>query len=139
MKPEPALARNGNGVLELSYRSGSHQAGQGAVLSMETYVLVPSADDTGGPAVALHANTPVEPLATVEWLLGREERCKGDLRGGGWKRTEICLPPEWSGRWYRLQVKVEPSDEPGVSEESFRILLDDLELLTSASCPSACL
>lgn len=138
MKPDPALARNGSGVLELSYQSGSSEVGQGADLSMETYVLVPSADDTGGPAVALHANTLVEPSATAEWVLGREARCKGDLPGGGWKRTEICLPPEWSGRWYRLQVNVEPSEEPGMSEESFRVLLDDFELLTSASCASAC-
>ena len=138
MKPEAASARTGNGVLELSYGWASSSASQSARLSMETYVLVPETDGTGGPAVALHTDSLVQSSATVEWLLGRDELCRGSLPDGEWSRTEICLPADWSGRWVRLKVRVRPPDEPGTGEERFRVLVDDLELLTSADCPDAC-
>lgn len=138
MKPEPAVARSGNGVLELSYGGESSETRPSADLAMETYVLVPSADETGGPAVALYTDTQVQPSATAEWLLGRAERCRGELPDGGWARTEICLPPEWTGRWHRLKVRVNPPDEAGTGEERFHVLVDDLELLTSPDCPRDC-
>jgi hypothetical protein len=138
MKPEPAVAHSGNGVLELSYGWESSQTSPSALLAMETYVLVPSVDEIGGPAVALYTDTEVQASARVEWLLGRTERCRGDLPHGAWARSEICLPAEWSGRWYRLKVQVKPPNEAGTGEERFRVLVDDLELLTSPDCPRAC-
>jgi len=138
MKSQPQRARNGSGFLELSYGPDLGTDGARGELSMETYVLVPSTDDTGAPAVALHTNMQVEPSARVEWLLGAADRCRGDLPRGEWERTEICLPPEWSGRWYRLKVKVEPSAEPGAGDDRSWVRLDDIELLTSARCPIDC-
>ena len=60
--------------------------------------------------------------------------------GGGWQETRpICLPPEWSGRWFRFQWRLgdlSPSVDKPV-DPPIRIYIDDLRLTTDATCPSA--
>ncbi len=132
---EGELAFGGQGgALELNYDR------LGASMGMETYVLVPNVEGDGNPAVAFYTNAPADPSARVEWVLGRSEVLRCDLpTGTDWQRNEVCLPREWAGRWYRVQVKVTPfedtTDTPIPRE---RVLLDEFELVESTSCLSTC-
>jgi hypothetical protein len=122
---QPDSMGDGNGLLELSYENA------GAELSMETYVLVPQSEDEQGPAVTFHSLSPATLSADVKWVLGRGEK-EGEVQAEiTWQPNEVCLPPHWAGRWFRLQVKVESPTGP---ERQERIWLDDFFLGTSALC-----
>jgi len=121
------LARSGKGLLEFTYER------EGATLAMETYVFVPPSDGDEGPALTFHSLSPATASADVKWLLGQSEVETGDvLTEVSWQPNEVCLPPHWSSRWFRVQVRVVST--PGVTVQE-RILLDDFSLGTSASCP----
>lgn len=125
---DSALARTGNGVLELSYEK------EDAELAMETYVLVPQSNNEEGPAVSFYSKTPATVSTMVQWVLGRSEVEKGDVQTEvDWLSNEVCLPANWAGRWFRMQVTV-ASPEALLGVE--RVLLDDFSLGTSLSCPS---
>ncbi len=120
------LARSGDGLLELSYENAD------ANLAMETYVLVPQSDGEDGPAVTFYSRSPATVSSEVQWVLGRSEIERGGVRTEvGWEPNEVCLPPQWAGRWFRLQVSV-GSPEGLVRQE--RVLLDDFSLGTSRGC-----
>lgn len=120
------LARSGDGLMELSYESSD------ASLAMETYVLVPPSDGENGPAVRFYSKSSGISSSEVQWVLGRGEVERGDVQTKvTWEPNEVCLPPQWSGRWFRLQVTVE-SAEAIVRQES--VLLDDFSLGTSSRC-----
>jgi hypothetical protein len=124
---QPDSMGDGNGLLELSYENA------GAELAMETYVLVPQSEDEQGPAVTFHSLSPATLSADVKWVLGLDEK-EGEVQTEiTWQPNEVCLPPHWAGRWFRLQVKVESPVSP---ERQERIWLDDFFLGTSASCPT---
>lgn len=120
------LARSGDGLMELSYENAD------ANLAMETYVLVPQNDGEDGPAVTFYSRSPATLSTEVQWVLGRSEVERGDLQTEvTWEPNEVCLPPQWAGRWFGLQVRV-GSPEGLVRQE--RVLLDDFSLGTSPNC-----
>lgn len=119
----------GNGVLELAYWTG------GADLGMETYVLVPESDEQGGPALTFLSRAPSVPSTEVEWVLGRSEfDRKGIHTLDEWRPNEVCLPPQWTDRWFRIQVRAKGSAEMPIDREE--VWLDDFSLGTSPSCLS---
>lgn len=127
-----AFDQNG-GVLELTYSR------LGASLAMETYVRVPTAGADNSPAVLFYTNAPAQPSTALEWILGRSEVLRCNLPSApGWQRNEVCLPREWAGRWFRVQVKVSPLTELDEPVERERVLVDELDLVTSSSCVSTC-
>ncbi len=131
MQDDGALARNGDGVFELTYWTSE------AEMRFESFVLVPPSDEAGGPQLVFHSDVVAVPETTVEWVLGRADEKRGDLTpGGDWQRNEVCLPPEWAGRWFRFQVRVGPPNEAGIAISTKRVFLDDFELTTSADCPA---
>jgi len=126
---DDSMRRTGDGALELTYWTS------GADLSMESYVLVPQAVGDDGPAAIFHSKVPPAPSADVRWLLGKGEAVQSDLEAtGNWTENLVCLPPAWSGRWFRLKVQVGPPSEAGMPIVQERIFLDDFELTTSADC-----
>ena len=137
LRNEPSLARTGDGVLELSYWNES------VAMWFETWVFTPESDGVNGPAVVFWSNVHADDDAVDELPL---ESAKGrgavepeEVRqGGGWDRNEVCIFPEWSGRWFLLQLRLGDSaprpDTPIVPP--IRIYIDDLELTTSAACPA---
>lgn len=128
------LARTGEGVLELSYFN------EDAVSQWETWVLVPPSNGDEGPAVVFWSNVPLAAEIPIQSVLGRAAINPADLPvGGGWRQNPpICLPPEWSGRWFRVQLRLGDfppmPNRPVVPE--IRIYIDDLELTTSSACES---
>ena len=71
-------------------------------------------------------------MTEVGWALGLSETPSGPVETETtWEVNEVCLPPQWANRWYRLAVKVESPQSPEGFE---RVLLDDFSLGTSASC-----
>jgi len=140
---EPGLGPDSDSVLELSYALEPSPVAQDADLSMEAQVMVPAAGAGGGPAVAFSAFAQDASKAHVEWLLGASCTtattpcgCRGQvsLASGAWERNLVCLPADWSGRWYPLQITVEPSGSASVPGERSRVLIDDIEPVTSADC-----
>ena len=118
---------SGNGRLELAYWGAQIDVG------METYVLVPDSSESGGPALTFSSKAPTVLSAEVEWILGRNEFPRNEIEPfDEWKENEVCLPPEWSDRWYRFQVRASGTDDsPGDREE---VWLDDFSLGTSPNC-----
>jgi hypothetical protein len=136
LRTEPSLSRTGNGgVLELSYSN------EAAVMWFETWVLVPESSGNEGPAIFYWSNVPAINEKPFRSVLGRAAVAPEFLfAGGGWQESRpICLPPEWSGRWFRFQWRlgdIPPSGDAPV-EPPIRIYIDDLRLATDATCPSA--
>jgi hypothetical protein len=133
LRNEPSLARTGDGVLELSYSNES------VVMWFETWVFAPESNGVDGPAVAFWSNVPAVNELSIQSLKGRAAVEPADLQqGGGWVRNEVCIFPEWSGRWFRLQLRLGDFtprlDRP--VEPPIRIYIDDLELTTSSACPA---
>jgi hypothetical protein len=133
LRNEPSLARNGDGVLELSYSNES------VIMWFETWVFAPESDGVNGPAVAFWSRVPVENELSLQSVKGRAAVEPADLEiGGGWKRNEVCIFPEWSGRWFRLQLRLgdfAPRPDRSI-DPPVRIYIDDLELTTSSACPA---
>lgn len=132
---DPQLARPpGTGVLQLSYETNQ------AFISAGTRVWVPPSESNRGPQLVFYSNVPSEPKALVRWLLGRSGTLKAELRsGGGWRRNEVCLPPEWVERWFRFGVSVrgDLSMPLEIFDAPQQVLLDDFELTTDEACPVA--
>jgi hypothetical protein len=118
---------SGNGRLELAYWGAQIDVG------MEMYVLVPNSSESGGPVLTFSSRAPTSLSADVEWILGRNEFPRKEIEPlDEWKENEVCLPPEWSDRWYRVQVRATGTDDsPGDREE---VRLDDFSLGTSPNC-----
>ena len=131
---EPSLSRTEDGgVLELSYWN------EAAVIWLETWVFVPESEGNDGPSFAFWSKVPEFNEKPIRSVLGRAAVNPADLQvGGDWTRNEVCLPPAWSERWYRVQWRlgeIPPlGDRPVVPP--VRIYIDDLELTTSSACPS---
>jgi len=142
MREDSELARNGNGVLELGYKNAN------SLILYETWVLVPPSEGAKGPALVvwydyadpdpLGSGTP--PVLPVRSVVGRAASDPRDLLpGADWTRHEICLPPEWSDRWFRVQFRVgDIFDLPAAEliDPPTRIYLDDFEVKPSATCPA---
>lgn len=128
------LSRTGDGgALELLYSN------EAAVLSVETWVLVPESEGDQGPAIVFWSNVPAANEKPIRSVLGRAAVNPADLQvGGGWVRNERCLPRQWSGRWFRVQWRLDSFPPIGdqVVEPPIRIYIDDLELTTSSACPT---
>jgi hypothetical protein len=134
LRTEPSLSRTGDGgVLELPYWN------EQAVMFFETWVIVPESDGDDGPAFVFWSNVPAINELPIRSVLGRAAVNPADLQvGGGWVRNEVCLFPEWSERWFRIQWRLgdfPPMPESPV-EPPIRIYIDDLELTTSSACPA---
>ncbi|KPK16965.1 MAG: hypothetical protein AMJ62_03545 [Myxococcales bacterium SG8_38] len=131
LRTEPSLSRTGDGVLELSYWN------EEAILFLETWVLVPESNGEEGPAVVFWSNVPAFNEKPIRSVLGRAAVNPADLPvGGGWRRNEVCLFPEWSGRWFRFQWRLGDFAPIGTApvEPPIRVYIDDLELTTSSAC-----
>lgn len=132
LQTEPSLSRTGDGgVLELSYRNES------ALMFLETWVIVPTSEGDDGPAIVFWSNVPAINEKPIRSVLGRAAVNPADLQvGGGWIRNEVCLPPEWSGRWFRFQWRLGTIPPAGNApiDPPVRIYIDDLELTTSSAC-----
>jgi hypothetical protein len=107
---------------------------------LETWVLVPESDGNDGPAIRFWSNVPETNEKPIRSVLGRAAVNPADLQvGGGWVRNETCLPPRWSGRWYRFQWRL--GEAPPIGDlpivPPIRIYIDDLELTTSSACPAS--
>jgi len=126
MKRETALAHTGAGVLDLTYWTSAAEP------SMETYVRIP--DDEPNPALTFYSRSPAEPSMDVRWFLGRDEVVSKTIRTtDGWQPNEVCLPPEWAGRWFRVAVRAGPGSEPGAPITQEHVYLDDFALGTCSS------
>lgn len=133
LRTEPSLSRTEDGgVLELSYSD------EEALMHIETWVLVPESNGDAGPALVFWSNVPAFNQKPIRSVLGRAAVEPADLPvGGGWQRNERCLPPQWSGRWFRFQWRLgDPLSPPGSVSPPIRIYIDDLELTTSSACPA---
>jgi hypothetical protein len=134
LRTESELSRTDDGgVLELSYWN------EAAVMWLETWVFVPESNGDEGPAVVFWSNIPPSNEKPVRSVLGRAAVNPAELTdGGGWQRNEVCLFPEWSGRWFRLQLRLGDIPPMGTApiDPPIRIYIDDLELTTSSACPS---
>jgi hypothetical protein len=123
--------RNGDGVLELTYGTSESD------LAMETYVFVPESDGGSGPALTFYSTSPVPPSTDIRWVLGRSEVVDGSAQTtSDWLPNEACLPPQWAGRWFRFQVRVDPATSPGSPIEQEHVYLDEFSVGTSAACPT---
>lgn len=120
------------GVLEISYATNE------AAIWLNTWVLVPDSDGNEGPQLVFWSWVPPIPDTPVRWLLGRDRSVNRDFPATGkWERNPLCLPPEWSGRWYRFNIEVGPSgDQIKNFVPDKKIRLDDFELTTSSDCPA---
>jgi hypothetical protein len=129
---EPELASTGSGVLTLSY--GSNQA----LVAIGTRLWAPPSEGGRGPRAVFYSNVPLDAPGTARWVLGFAGAVRDELLpGGGWRRNEVCLPPEWAERWFRLGVSINNYDEPLVTfAEPTTILLDDFSVGTDESCPA---
>ncbi len=145
---EPALAHPpGSGLLEVSYASTDSR------LEAQTWVWVPPSEENRGPQLVFYSNVPADPGASVFWAFGSagaiqdlvcvDEFCPSvpltaELPTGlGWRRNALCLPPEWTDRWYRFRVAIRPSNGPYEAFDPPRtVLLDDFEVTTDESCPT---
>lgn len=115
------------------------QPGKGATGHFETWVLVPESNGNGGPAAVFWFNVLSVNDKPIRSVLGRAAVNPADLRvSGGWQRNEVCLFPEWSGRWFRLQLRLGDIPPLGDSpvDPPIRIYVDDFELTTSLACRS---
>lgn len=133
LRTDAELARTGEGVLELAYSR------EDAISQWETWVLVPESNGDRGPAVVFWSNVPAINQKPIQSVLGRAAVNPADLQvGGGWIRNEVCLFPEWSGRWFRVQLRLDDFPPLGTApvEPPIRIHIDDLELTTSSACRS---
>ena len=101
--------------------------------------------------LVFHADVPSDPGVRLRWAFfggippdfecADEELCvrrpnDALIPGGGWRRyDEICLPPEWAERWFRVRFAVRPSDGPlEVFDPPRSILFDDFEVTTDPKC-----
>lgn len=134
LQTDPSLSRTGDGgVLELLYSD------QSAVMFVETWVFVPESNGAEGPAIVFWSNVPGLNEKPIRSVLGRAAINPADLlAGGGWRRNEVCLPHQWSQRWFRFQWRLGelPPLGTGPVEPPIRIYIDDLELTTSSACPT---
>lgn len=123
LQPSEPLALSGSTVLELSFKD------PGSELAMETYVLVPEPDGDQLPALTFHSLGLLSSSTEVQWVLGRSgvEKAAAETEIS-FEPNEVCLPPAWAGRWFRVQIKVRSTGDPSSRE---RVLLDDFSLGTS--------
>ncbi|MGB8331680.1 MAG: hypothetical protein WCE62_16250 [Polyangiales bacterium] len=144
---DPAHARPpGAGALEIRYSNSR------ARIDAESWVWVLPPDEVGNPMLVFHADAPVDPGLGLFWALGGSTavnfECVGSpscpatpitdslLPGGGWRRYEVCLPPEWAERWLRFRLAVRPSEGPReVFDPPRSVFFDDFEVTTDPSCP----
>jgi hypothetical protein len=122
----------GAGILELTV--GTNQA----TVAIGTRLWVPPSEGERGPQAVFYSNVPADAAGPVRWVLGFTGIVNSDLLpGGGWRRNEVCLPPEWAERWFRLGVSINNYAEPlETFDAPTRVLLDDFEITTSESCPA---
>jgi hypothetical protein len=128
---DPELAHPpDDGVLAITYEKALSRIQVGVRL------WIPPSEGDKGPMLAFYSNIPSDAEASVRWVLGMSGIVTSELLpGGGWRRNEVCLPPEWAERWFRFSVSV--FVEPGVVLDGpERVLLDDFELTVDESCPA---
>jgi hypothetical protein len=128
---DPGLAHPpGDGVLAFTYEKTL------SLVQVGVRPWIPPSDGDNGPMLTFYSNIPSDAEATVKWTLGITGIVKSELLpGGGWRKTEVCLPPEWAERWFRFTVSVFVQPEL-VLDGPETVLLDDFEVTTSESCPA---
>lgn len=122
----------GEGVLALNYENNQ------ALVAMGARLWVPLSVGDNGPQLVFYSNVPSDAGGIVRWSLGLSAVVTAELLpGGGWRRNEVCLPPEWAERWFRFGVGVTNFVEPLVTfDPPKQVFLDDFELTTDESCPA---
>lgn len=132
VREDSKIANTGAGFFEFTFTTNRQQP------YVEMWLLVPESQGAQGPQLVFFSDVPADPETQVRWFLGRGIDLKGDLEtGGDWRRDTVCLPPAWSGRWFRFQVQVGPADETFATIDPPKwVRLDDFELTTSSDCPT---
>lgn len=133
----------GSGALEIAY-TDNH-----ARVDFEHWVWIPPSDGDRFPVLRFHSKVAQSPGPSVFWALGSGTgpgECIGDFcppiplsqslpLGGDWQPNDVCLPAEWSERWFRFRIAVRPSDDPlEVFEAPRSVLLDDFEVTLDEGC-----
>jgi hypothetical protein len=124
-------AQTGRGVLQMRYTANDQ------TLRFEHWMLVPQPVDDEGPVLRFSYKVPPMAPLPVYYFLGRAgERTSTLLGSQVWQRIDdVCLPPEWAGRWYRFQIRIDPSDESFAPiDPAIEVYLDDFELDTDVLC-----
>ncbi len=120
MREDEGLAKEGSGLLELTYWTSAPG------VAMETYVRVP--EDEPNPALIFQSRSPREPSVDVRWFLGQSEVTSAPVQAvDEWQPNEVCLPPAWAGRWFRVSVRA-AGLEPAAPIAQERVYLDDFVL-----------
>ncbi len=131
LRDDAELARTGRGVLEMTYTANDQ------LLRFETWLLVPESFENRGPQLVFFSKVPADAPMVVSSFLGKSTRPTDELLPGDlWRSNEVCLPPEWAGRWFRFQLRIGPSRfEPFTTfDPPMRVFVDDFELRTSEAC-----
>jgi hypothetical protein len=128
-------SRRGNGALEFEYGNLA------AAWWYDTWFLVPESFTGGGPRLAFYSDIPAGSDIPVGLVMGRAAQALPPfelLRGGGWRRNELCLPPTWSGRWVRVKLEVGQVPPTGTVDDlvspAERMYFDDFEVGLSEAC-----
>lgn len=126
---DPALARSGNGVLEVSITVRCSS------VVYDFYVIPPAPDAVGGPALRFWHRVPNNPVSTA---VAQSSRSALQLpENGEWTEALLCLDPNLVGRPTSIRLGLSGGSglcAPfGGTEFAY---FDDLELTTDASCPS---
>lgn len=144
---DPGAARSGAGLMEFEYSRSD------ADMTAEFWVRVPEVPEGTQPQLVFWSSLDSNAGLPTFWVLGDPvtgliEQCLSEAcpagfplaqrleSGLGWQRNRVCLPEEWTGRWYKLRIAVRPlEDEPvQVFDEPFRVLLDDFEVGPTDGC-----
>lgn len=126
---DPTSANTGRGVLEMRYTSLAQR------LRFTTWVLVPPSEGDQKPQLVFYSKVPQDAPIVINWFLGSDGVQSSELLPLGiWDRTEVCLPEEWAGRWFRFQVRSDQVEPPIELDPPMRVLLDDFSIGTSAAC-----
>lgn len=133
---DPDSADGSSGLLQISYTSNAD------LVFVEDRFWVPPSSGEKGPALVFRSNVPPGAGVQVQSLLGLalSESARTSVRAGlEWRDNWACVPPQWSGRWFRYRIQV-GSNPPPMEPESFdpprRVLFDDFQATTLGQCPS---
>lgn len=119
------LAQSGNGVLELSLRQECSRA------SAATWITVPEADGTNGPALQFAYRTSTNPATTFTTNLGTGVLAEG----ANFVTQVVCLDPDLAGRMHRIEFSMDTGF--GLCANTFAnefAWVDDIQAFTTSAC-----
>ncbi len=126
---DPAAARSGQGVLEISVSFRCAQP------SYVFNVIPPAPDVTGGPALRFWHRVPANPVSSAFARVGQSTLALPE--NGEWTEAVLCLDPGLVGRPAEVRLGLYGGDGLCASFGSTEYgYFDDLELTTDPACPT---